>query len=370
MWGETQIELAMSLLREIARIERQEVSEQQLRIRALLYLQHGRQQVLEGAQAAAAAMVDAREAMRRARATLAAATDNTSPIYFADPAWSRLVAALQRHRDMLLAFPGVMGVGPAYRRRKHTRMAELCVAVYVREKRTATELDGVAHIPPSVEADDGVPVPTDVVALGTMRRQRFAGGSLGPQNKHLRGTIGAYGRDAVTGDLVAITAMHVAGRKERGNGEVEFVSPSIVEGGDQHLGFLQRGTQTRIDAATVRITPPTAPVNELPGIGAIKGWRPVSIPGDYDTPVRMWGAKTGAVVAGVITEPLVFLPKQRLDAVIMANIPSQGGDSGAALLDADNYVLGFLVGKVAGLNGARLFSPAPLVLSLLVCDLI
>ena len=66
LWRDTQIELAMSLLRDIADAEQQDVNENELAARALLHLQQGRQQILESAHAAAAAMV-AREKLCETR---------------------------------------------------------------------------------------------------------------------------------------------------------------------------------------------------------------------------------------------------------------------------------------------------------------
>lgn len=66
--------------------------------------------------------------------------------------------------------------------------------------------------------------------------------------------------------------------------------------------------------------------------------------------------------------PLVEMPGFNLDAaIVVRGFSSTEGDSGAALVDPENLVLGFLVGRTT--SGRRLFCPAGLVLTRLGCKI-
>jgi hypothetical protein len=54
-------------------------------------------------------------------------------------------------------------------------------------------------------------------------------------------------------------------------------------------------------------------------------------------------------------------------AIVVRGMTTTDGDSGAALLDAQRFVLGFLVGTTS--NGLQIFCPAGLVLMRLNCDI-
>ena len=93
-----------------------------------------------------------------------------------------------------------------------------------------------------------------------------------------------------------------------------------------------------------------------------------------DHGVRQRGMVVGVAVAhvaaveqhGVIEHPFVVLPEFGLDGAILVHISSRKGDSGAALVDQQNLVLGFLVGASGSL---RVFCPAGMMLSRLGCDI-
>jgi hypothetical protein len=82
----------------------------------------------------------------------------------------------------------------------------------------------------------------------------------------------------------------------------------------------------------------------------------------------MFGAQS-RLVAGQIRNPSVDLPSENLADAILVNIPSVKGDSGAALVDSDNLVLGILVGRFNGPEGGAVFSPIGPVLDALGCDI-
>ena len=247
---------------------------------------------------------------------------------------------------------------------------ELCLTVFVTKKLSPEDLKaaGLRKLPKSIKVGNRR-LPIDVVELGTIELHVLVGASMGPANLASEGTIGAFATDLATGKMVAITAMHVTGVNEFPNGgpAPQFVVPSSrLNLPTAPLGPLLFGTRSGIDAAKIEVTNPENAAPIAPGIGTLSGWRPVVFPGDENTSVRMVGAVSG-LTRGVLLHVDVPLPDINLDSAILADIPSQAGDSGAPLLDAQNHILGFLVGQSS--SGLRVFSPAGMVMNILQCDI-
>ena len=95
----------------------------------------------------------------------------------------------------------------------------------------------------------------------------------------------------------------------------------------------------------------------------------MAVPADRSAEVRMFGAASG-FRRGFIIEPAMTFPNFGLDHAIVVDIQTADGDSGAAIVDSENLVLGLLVGETE-LGGfpVRLFSPISLILGILGCDL-
>ena len=325
------------------------------------------------ASEASGALVHARHLSRVARDRLATQTTAVSESRIAESSWSAALLVIESNIPRLTDGgdgrpTGVVGVGPGYRRRGGVREDELCAVVYVDRKRSPSALrkDGREAVPTTLTGPHGITLSTDVVALGKLRRQASPGGSVGPKGRKRRGTIGVFAQDLVDGGTVALTAMHVFGASGAGTA---CVSPAHGLTGSASLGPFRRGTLARTDAAVVAVDPGVATDNVLPQLGPIRGVRPISLPGDYDRAVRLWGAETGRPMSGVIVEPLVHLPADDIEAAILVEIDSVAGDSGGALVDADGFLLGFLVGKIGPRSGPlRVFTPAALAFQLVSCD--
>jgi hypothetical protein len=173
--------------------------------------------------------------------------------------------------------------------------------------------------------------------------------------------------DHQTNRSIGITARHVAGASRL---PVPFVVPSLRDAEQVDiLGDVVRGTRRGVDAARIDIAASVKVLNFLPAIGPIRGWRPVVFPGDAGTAVRLYGATSG-YLEGQIVNPSIDLPQHDLRNAIIARIPTRGGDSGAAIVDRSNLVLGFLVGLGSDMpRDLRIFSPASSVLQVLGCDI-
>jgi hypothetical protein len=316
----------------------------------------------------------ARLELARARHALARVTRAGAPAVFVHAEWAWDQRVLDLHTRRLTAIPGVVGVGLGYRRKGGVPQDERCAVVFVQRKKALSRLRKTrGRIPRSLADGKGKRLAVDVVEIGRLRREVFVGESLGPGKDDgvmRTGTLGAMGLDADTAAPVAVTAMHVTGYEEYEScaEEVPIYAPSLEFGGKSSiLGYLAKGTMRGVDAAKIRLADASAAAAPTPQIGVVAGWRPVTYPGDVGTPVSMYGAVSEHQV-GVIRFPTVAMPRFGLDTAILAQIESQSGDSGAALLDGDNLVLGFLVGRSEE-NGLRVFSPASLVLYRLGCEI-
>jgi hypothetical protein len=192
--------------------------------------------------------------------------------------------------------------------------------------------------------------------------------SIGPEGISTTATIGCFALDRRSGARVAITAMHLitdAGLTDVAS--LRFVSPSAERGLPQPLGTLLRGTLKHVDAAAIELDTGITAVPFIPGIGELRGARALD-ESDQFAAVRMVGVGSNDVVSGRIELPSVPIPKLDLDDAVLVSMRVQAGDSGAALVDADRFVVGFLKGQFAGSNGLAVFTSAASALRVLECD--
>lgn len=318
----------------------------------------------------------ARRLLDQARRRLAHATGTDAPPVIVSKNLQALEDALTSRARSFESIPGVVGYTVGEVQKAGLPTGEPCLTVFVKRKLSEAQLSRrkTRRLPRFVTVD-GWRIRVDVIQLGTLRRQVFVGASTGTAAPHARtaGTIGAFGTDNATGKRVAITAMHVSGVDEfpDGNLTVDFTVPSRFQKANARvLGTLVRGTSSRIDAAKIALKFQADAEDLIPVIGAIAGWRPTTIPGDNNAPVRMFGAESG-LRSGVIIHPSAKLPEFGLDRAILVDIQTTAGDSGAALVDSSKHILGFLVGEMEGGEFANLraFTPVPLVLQILRCDI-
>lgn len=329
---------------------------------------------LASAEAAAAAIHRAKQQLADARRRLARITRPDAPYVIVDPKMKWAADLVAQRGARLTQYPGVLGYTVGNVIEGGLPTGELCMTVFVRRKIDPAELRArnVKPLPKSIRAGKRR-LRVDVVPLGKIRMLARAGSSLGPDSGFEEGTIGVFATDTDNGRRVAVTAMHVSGLDEFPNGgpAPRFESPSRLSGAPVPLGELVFGTRTGIDAAKIELFSSASGENTISGIGAIAGWRPLTVPGDQNLPVRLRGAVSTAVQRGVVVFPDVPLPQFGLQSAILADIPTNDGDSGAPLVDSNNHLIGFLVGAVESGDfvNLKLFTPAGLVFRILRCDL-
>jgi hypothetical protein len=320
---------------------------------------------------AASQMVAAKKRLALARRSLAKCTRPGHSDVIVSDRWKQVKAARAHHLESLLKIPNVVGVGYGFRRRKGGETNEECLQVLVTRKfKNRTLLKrGIEKMRASVVAPDGREIPVDVIDFGRLNKLVKGGDSLGPQGKHYEGTIGTFAIDDATGDAVALTAMHVTKLKRVPPSSYrKMVSPSEMRSSPLILGTVIKGTMHGIDAAKISVDPSRSPEWLIDVIGDIKGWRPVAWPGDRGTPVRLYGT-TSYYSVGRIVSVDVDMPEHNLESAIVADIPTKKGDSGAALVDNENLVLGLLVGSSTREPDLSVFTPISKVLNRLSCDI-
>jgi hypothetical protein len=314
---------------------------------------------------------DAAEAVRRsrrllgdARVAIASTARDAGPHLLVDREWDPVHRALRAEREMLCRISGVIGTGIGHRRRGMARTSERTVVAYVRRKMDPDELarSGGRVVPKTLRSGQ-TEIATDVVELGEFRPQMDAGGTLGPQAGGTRGTLGVFGEEKGTGRPVGFTANHVTGRP----GPFPPGDPLTLCApfGGPVLGELLRGRDAPVDAAAVAVVPPAAASRRIAGIGEIRGRRPVTS-GDIDGDVRMFGAKS-RLVPGALRDPAAEIDGLNVRPAILVEMSTQDGDSGAALVDDSQIVLGLLAGRFEGSDGLAVFSPIISVLRELGC---
>jgi hypothetical protein len=309
----------------------------------------------------------------RARRKLAKVTRPGAPAVIVEPPLAYADAILKAREKTLSSIEGVVGFGLGHVIKGGKPTGEPCITVFVDRKLERRNLGEAQRksVPRSLSYR-GRRVRVDVVELGNIELKAFVGASLGPTDVQSEGTIGAFACDNQTKKMVAITAMHVSGISVFPNGgpAVEFSVPSLMQTPSvRRLGVMTFGTRVGADAAKIELDNAADADQEIPWIGAVNGWRPVTIPGDENLAVRMFGAESG-LIRGAIVYPSVRISEASLFDAIIADIPAVNGDSGAALVDAENHVLGFLVGgATSGPNaGFQIFCSAAAVVNLLDCD--
>lgn len=245
----------------------------------------------------------ARAALRQARLLLAGAAQPGTPAVLVDPSWDWARRVLTSRAPRLRTIAGVIGYALGTRQRGGTPTADPCIIVYVRRKLTPPELRARAWRPLPGKLGTGPRgIEVDVVELGDLERH-----AASPAFERPAGSLWS------DSSRLAAALMH------------------------------QLAAGERVPA---------------PGVGPLHAWRPTVFPGDAGVAVRLAGLSSG-LQHGVLASPLAHLPGWGLDPALLAHVHSTPGDSGSVLVDSDDFVLGFLVGRATCAGGSlRVFRPA------------
>lgn len=307
----------------------------------------------------------------------------------------------------LLSRRGVVGVDIGEKVTAGRRTGQIGIVVYVRQKSTRlrpddlipAEIDGIAT---DVVADDVVlhralldaDFPS---ARGAERHRDVLGGiSMGPWRTvvlappdaprpgvyTIVGTLGVLATDRTgNGQVMGLTTFHAACVDDAWSVGDEMVHPSRVDSGispDDVVGTLCRAALSgSVDAAAVLLTPQRLYRPSIVDIGAVTG----TAAARRGTVVRKRGRTTGLTTGRITSVDATILmdyrdglgvrvlrDQLRIEAV-GGGVMGDYGDSGAAVVDPDNRVVGlYLAGNTSGT--VAFASPIGKVLDELDVDLI
>lgn len=299
-------------------------------------------------------------------------------------------ARLDSARERILARANVVATGVGYKVTGGARTDALSIVASVAEKVPPERLAPRDLVPAAVDG-----VPTDVVETGQVRafqarteRHRPAPGGVSIGHRNVTaGTLGCLMRR--DGQVVILSNNHVLANS---NGAVRgdaILQPGPVDGGrfpDDHIAALEdfvpitfleppsecqfargviavlnagcqlidsktryrtisiQATENRVDAAIARPLDPTLVKKEILEIGAISGLGTGSLGAAIKKSGRTTGLTAGEVMQVDVTVNVQYGPGQtaQFSDQLLAGPMSQGGDSGSAVLDNNNRLIGLL----------------------------
>lgn len=315
----------------------------------------------------------------------------------------------------LHARANVVATGVGHKVSEGRRTTDLSIVCSVTQKLDAAELPPADLIPPRIGD-----VPTDVVQTGRIRalqsrvgRHRPAPGGVSIGHRDITaGTLGCLARK--DGDLVILSNNHVLANSNDARRGDPILQPGPVDGGQvpgDHIADLEDfvpilfrqpeppsqcptaravvallnaicrsiGSKTRyqvvtmqvednlVDAAIARPLNPADVTDEILQIGSIEA---VGV-AELGTPLKKSGRTTGLTAGEVLqTEVTVDVDygggrTARFVDQLLAGAMSQGGDSGSAVLDDQNRLVGLLF---AGSDNTTIINRISHVLSALGID--
>jgi hypothetical protein len=305
----------------------------------------------------------------------------------------------------LLSRRGVVGVDIGEKVTAGRRTGQVGIVVYVRRKLPAARLLASDVVPAEIEGIATDVVADDVVlhralldsefppARGAERHRQVLGGiSLGPWRTvqlsppdaprpgeyAIVGTLGALVTDRV-GHVMGLTTFHAACVDDAWSVGDEMVHPSRVDGGSHGdvVGTLCRAALSgSVDGAAVLLAPGRSYRPSIVDIGPVTGTAAAARGGVVRKRGRTTGLTTGRIASVDATVLMdyrdglgvrVLRDQIRIEAV--GGIMGDYGDSGAAVVDPDNRVVGlYVAGNTSGT--VAFASPIGKVLDELDVDLI
>jgi hypothetical protein len=306
------------------------------------------------------------------------------------PDMDLLKSALAEHRERLLKRQQVVATGIGFKTTADGRTADLSIVCSVTKKETLAKLRGSDIVPKNVDG-----VPTDVVETGVIRAQqpptgRFRPAPGGVSIGHIGITAGTLGclvrkgdqrlvlsnnhvlansNDAQPGDAILQPGPFDGGKFPQDHfAELEQFVPIVFEGQQSDCGFANSiieflnfgcrliGSQTRygayntqatdnlVDAALGRPLNPDDVTDDILEIGPIQGTARGELGMALKKSGRTTGFTTGEIQQVDVTASVQYGPGQiaRFTDQLLAGAMSQGGDSGSAVLNDENRLVGLL----------------------------
>ncbi len=304
--------------------------------------------------------------------------------------FNQIRGILNTHREQLLKRLNVVATGIGYKQTGGIKSSTLCIMCSVKKKVKATQLSSQDLVPTAVEG-----IPTDVVETGIIRvfqaptgRFRPAPGGVSVGHTAITaGTLGCWVTQ--NGQKVILSNNHVLANSNDAEIGDPILQPGPFDGGrfpqDQIANLTQfiplsfegepsecpvanavisvfnlgckiinsntryrlakaKAADNRVDAAIARPLNVADVKDEILNIGPIQG----TAQGELGMSIKKSGRTTG-FTPGEILQVEVTANVQygagriaRFTDQLMAGAMSQGGDSGSAVLDDNNRLIGLL----------------------------
>jgi len=327
---------------------------------------------------------------------------------------SAALSAKQNNLQRLLSQPNVVACGIGYKVTADGPTDEVAVVVSVTRKLPTAQLAESGIVPRMVDG-----VKTDVVETGIFRalqgyRDRWRptippGVSLGHVNV-TAGTFGCLVRRE--NDLYILSNNHVLANVNQGKPGDPILQPGRYDGGTAQdrvatladyvpldfggdaptcsvAGVVEKALNTlasvagsshrlmayqrtagsnQVDAALARPDNPASVTPDILGIGRPLGVREAGLGAPVKKSGRTTGYTEGRIIQIDVTSQVAYGPGQAtFHSQLMAGGMSAPGDSGSAVLDMENYVIGLLF---AGSDTATLINPIQPVLQALNIEIV
>ena len=304
--------------------------------------------------------------------------------------FSALKGILQENREQLLTRTNVVATGIGYKVSEGKKTATLSIICTVVQKRPQSKLSAQEMIPSSIGG-----FPTDVVQTGVIRalqshtaRYRPASGGVSIGHRDITaGTLGCLVKKG--GEFLILSNNHVLANSNAAQIGDAILQPGVYDGGrfpDDHIANLEAfvpisfsggpsgcsaargiadllnsiakamGSDARlraittqaednlVDAAIARPLNPNDGKDEILKVGTIQGTAPGELGMAIKKSGRTTALTTGEVQQVNVTATVQYGENQTalFTDQLLAGAMSQGGDSGSAVLDSNNRLIGLL----------------------------
>lgn len=265
----------------------------------------------------------------------------------------------QEAEGRLLGIPGVTGVAIGRKKSKGVDTGDISIQVYVEKKRAKEQIPPDQLIPSEIDG-----IKTDVVETGPIRLLAESGGStLQSEHSSGSGTLGCFAfTDETAPKAVLVTNQHVAFSHQDVTplgGEVGSVVCSICSPCcSKILGHVSKVVlNAHLDGAVALLKPGVQIVPEVRDIGVVNGIHPIT-DAESDSGafvVKMYSRIQGRVVTGTVSSINSSGAVNLHDGTLHRNFQDQisitsgtafalPGDSGSAVFDSSNNIVGLLFG--------------------------
>ncbi len=290
----------------------------------------------------------------------------------------------------LLTHPNMVATGVGYKVTKGSKTGTLCIVCSVVKKLRPSELAPKDMLPADLDG-----IPTDVIETGRLRafqsrtdRHRPAPGGVSIAHREVTaGTLGCLVKRG--GQTLILSNNHVLANSNDANRGDAILQPGPVDGGkfpDDHIADLEdfvpisfvgppsecnfaravtaflnaacraiasktryrivniQAQNNRVDAAVAKPLEPNLVKDEILEIGKIKGLGQGELGLAIKKSGRTTGLTTGEILQVDVTANVQFGPGRiaQFTDQLVAGPMSQGWDSGSAVLDNDNRLVGLL----------------------------